>query len=138
MEMIPPEVCEIRTVWSFESSVPLVVMKPRSAGICSRSDGTFGLSRSECTLSNCRMTTCWIPFPRLHVDIANAVPGESPARPTVHKPTKASPSPNSRARTPTNRAHITLRHLRPTDRFLTVRANPRTRRATYFRRVGEL
>ena len=45
-------VCAISGVWLFESIVPLSVMKFSSAGICSRSDSTFGLSRLKWTLSN--------------------------------------------------------------------------------------
>ena len=49
---IPPAVWEISTVWSFVSSVPLSLMKLSRFGICSRSDGTLGLSRRKCVLSN--------------------------------------------------------------------------------------
>ena len=49
---IPVAVCEISAVWSFAIIVPLPVMKLRKCGICSRSDGTFALSRKRCVLSN--------------------------------------------------------------------------------------
>src|SRR4029078_3027136 len=42
---IPFPVRAIRTVGSFVSSVPFPRMKFSRCGICSRSDGTFGLSR---------------------------------------------------------------------------------------------
>src|SRR5262245_24915910 len=57
---IPFAVCEMRTVWSFVSNVPLLRMKFRRLGICSRSDGTFGLSRRKCTLSKMKKITCWM------------------------------------------------------------------------------
>src|SRR6476660_1250244 len=44
-------------VWSFVNSVPLPRKKFNRCGICSRSDGTFGLSRRKWTLSNVRKTT---------------------------------------------------------------------------------
>ena len=91
-------VCEIRTVWSLVSSVPLLVRKLRSAGICSRSDGTFGLSRSEWTLSNCRITTCWTPFPRLHA--ASALAGAIADRASVPRPNAATTHPSNHPRTP--------------------------------------
>jgi hypothetical protein len=56
--MIPPAVCEIRIVWSLLSSVPFAVRKFFRFGICSRSEGTFGLSRNRCVLSNWIETTC--------------------------------------------------------------------------------
>ena len=56
--------CAIIGVWLFESIVPLFVMKFSSAGICSRSDSTFGLSRLKWTLSNVISMTCWMPFAR--------------------------------------------------------------------------
>src|ERR1700749_811226 len=42
--------------------VPFCVMKLSRFGICSKSDGTLGLSRVKCTLSNSMYTTCLI-FP---------------------------------------------------------------------------
>src|SRR6266700_6253479 len=51
-------------------------MKFSRLGICSRSDGTFGLSRVKCVLSNCTKITCWIwPWAELswHVPAAEAV-----------------------------------------------------------------
>src|SRR5262249_19292 len=41
-------------------------MKLRRFGIFSTSDGTLGLSRKKCTLSNVMLITCWIPFPSEH------------------------------------------------------------------------
>src|SRR5262249_13870419 len=41
-------------------------MKASSVGICSRSEGTSGLSRVKCTLSNVMWITCWMPFPSWH------------------------------------------------------------------------
>src|SRR5256885_5508240 len=55
---IPFAVCEIRTVWLFVISVPLLRMKLSRCGICSRSDGTFGLSRKRWTLSKTMEITC--------------------------------------------------------------------------------
>src|SRR3954454_9868805 len=68
---IPFAVCEIRTVWSFVSSVPLPRMKFSRCGICWRSDGTFGLSLRKWTLSKMMKTTCLMfPFADFswHVD----------------------------------------------------------------------
>src|SRR3954454_9684962 len=59
---IPFAVCEMRTLWSFVSRAPMLRMKFSRFGICSRSDGTFGLSRRKCTLSKIVKTTCLI-FP---------------------------------------------------------------------------
>src|SRR5205807_4742695 len=53
----------ISGVWWLVSSVPLFSMKLSRCGICSRSDGTFGLSRKKCTLSNVICTTCCTPLP---------------------------------------------------------------------------
>ena len=49
---MPVAVCEISAVWSLASSLPLPLMKLSRCGICSRSDGTFGLSRRKWVLSN--------------------------------------------------------------------------------------
>ncbi len=54
-------------MWLFESSVPLPSMKFSRFGSISRSDGTFGLSRKKCTLSNVIWTTCLTPLPRWQV-----------------------------------------------------------------------
>lgn len=62
--MLSSAVCAINGVWLFESIVPWLVMKFWSAGICSRSDRTFGLSRLKWTLSNVISITCLTPFPR--------------------------------------------------------------------------
>jgi hypothetical protein len=51
---IPVAVWEISAVWSLAIIVPFPVMKLSRFGICSRSDGTFGLSRRRCVLSNWR------------------------------------------------------------------------------------
>ena len=70
---MPSAVWEINIVWSLDSSDPLSFMKSYSAGICSMSDGTLGLSRCRWTLSNCRMITCLMaPFPRRHAAAALA------------------------------------------------------------------
>src|ERR1700752_3729951 len=53
-------------VCEFENTVPFCSRKLSRCGICSRSDGTFGLSRKKCTLSNTMLTTCWTPLPRGH------------------------------------------------------------------------
>ena len=47
-------VCAISGVWWSASRTPLWVRKFSRFGICSRSLGTFGLSRVKWTLSNCR------------------------------------------------------------------------------------
>src|SRR5262245_48351522 len=41
-------------------------MKSTSAGICSRSESTFGLSRVKWTLSKVMWTTCLMPLPSWH------------------------------------------------------------------------
>src|SRR5262245_25846502 len=50
-------------VWWLESIVPLASMKLSSVGICSRSEGTSGLSRVKCTLSKVMWITCSMPLP---------------------------------------------------------------------------
>src|SRR5450759_592351 len=65
-------------VCSLVSRVPWPLMKLSRAGICSRSDGTLGLSRTKCVLSKTRLTTCWTPFPRSQLDAA-ALDGDSSA-----------------------------------------------------------
>ena len=47
----------------FENTVPLPSRKFSRCGICSRSDGTFGLSRKKWTLSNTMLMTCLTPLP---------------------------------------------------------------------------
>ena len=42
-------------------------------GMSSRSDGTFGLSRKKCTLSNVSCTTCLIPLPSLHETVIRVI-----------------------------------------------------------------
>jgi hypothetical protein len=51
-------------VCEFEKTVPFDFRKSSRCGICSRSDGTFGLSREKWTLSKTILITCWTPFPR--------------------------------------------------------------------------
>src|SRR5262249_23583426 len=53
-------VCEMSGVWWLSSITPLVSIKLSRCGICSRSDGTLGLSRVKCTLSNWISMTCWM------------------------------------------------------------------------------
>ena len=50
----------------FDITTPLLWRNFMSVGICSRSDGTFGLSRKKCTLSNVMLMTCWTPLPKWH------------------------------------------------------------------------
>ena len=57
-------------VCSLVSSVPLPFRKFSSAGICSRSDGTFGLSRVKCVLSKTMLITCCTPLPSAQLDDA--------------------------------------------------------------------
>src|SRR3954453_15780036 len=57
-------VCAIRGVCELGKTVPFDLRKFSSVGICSRSDGTFGLSRKKWTLSNTMLTTCCTPWPR--------------------------------------------------------------------------
>src|SRR6516164_3495754 len=45
--------------------MPFCRRKLSRFGICSRSDGTFGLSRRRCTLSNWIWMRCLIPLPKL-------------------------------------------------------------------------
>src|SRR5262245_24470834 len=83
----------MRIVWSLESSVPLDVRKPLSAGICSRSDGTLAASRARCVLSNWSTITCLTapPGPRLHVLAACAVPGAHAAAASANAPATTHP-----------------------------------------------
>ena len=60
--MMSSAVCAMSGVWLLDRSVPLSVMKFSSAGICSRSDSTFGLSLLKCVLSNVISITCLTPF----------------------------------------------------------------------------
>jgi hypothetical protein len=61
--MLSSAVCAMSGVCMFDRTVPLALRKRSSVGICSRSDGTFGLSRKKWTLSNTIWTTCWTPLP---------------------------------------------------------------------------
>ena len=61
-------VCAISGVWLFDRNVPLFSKKFSRLGIISRSDGTLGLSRKKCTLSNVSCTTCLTPLPRWQFD----------------------------------------------------------------------
>ena len=56
-------VCAMSGVWLFDRNVPLFSKKFSRFGIISRSEGTFGLSRKKCTLSNVSWTTCLMPLP---------------------------------------------------------------------------
>src|SRR5215469_38291 len=70
-------VCEMRTAWWLPSKVPVCWRKFSRWGICSRSEGTFGLSRVKWTLSNTTKITCWIlprAGSRLHDGPADAEP----------------------------------------------------------------
>src|SRR6266568_4639204 len=55
--MMSSAVCAISGVCSLASRVPLWVRKFSRFGICSRSDGTFGLSLLKWTLSKVNSTT---------------------------------------------------------------------------------
>src|SRR2546423_14044705 len=63
-------VCEISGVCSLVRTVPFDSRKLRRWGICSRSEGTFGLSRVKCVLSKTMLITCWTPLPRWQLDDA--------------------------------------------------------------------
>src|SRR5260370_16746958 len=67
----------MRGVWVLESIVAFFSMKLSRFGICSRSDGTFGLSRKKCTLSNVICTTCCTPLPSEQAGDAVVVAAES-------------------------------------------------------------
>ncbi len=64
MATLSSAVCAISGVCMFDSTVPLCFRNVNSVGICSRSDGTLGLSRKKCTLSKVRLMTCETPLPR--------------------------------------------------------------------------
>ena len=87
----------ISGVWLLDNIVPLPSMKFNRFGIISRSDGTFGLSRKKCTLSNMIWTTCLTPLPRWQVlsvvawKLTRAVPAVVAASPGVACPARASP-----------------------------------------------
>src|SRR5260370_33080743 len=57
-------------VRSLARSVPLPFKKLIRADICSRSDGTFGLSRVKWVLSKTMLMTCWTPLPSRQLDEA--------------------------------------------------------------------
>src|SRR5579862_3958740 len=64
-------VCAISGVWLFDRIVPLFSKKFSRLGICSRSEGTLGLSRKKCTLSKVSWTTCWMPLPRWQLELSS-------------------------------------------------------------------
>src|SRR5690242_1168379 len=68
MVRLSSAVCAIIGVCTLDMSVPFCSRKLLRCGISSRSDGTFGLSRNRCTLSNTIETTCETPLPSWHVD----------------------------------------------------------------------
>src|SRR6266513_2091755 len=72
MVKLSSAVCAISGVCTFDSTVPLDCRKLSRCGICSRSDGTFGLSRKKCTLSNTMLTTCFTPLPSPHPRVVSA------------------------------------------------------------------
>src|SRR3954447_8809138 len=76
--MLSSAVCAINGVCMLDSTVPLSLRNRYSVGICSRSDGTLGLSRKKCTLSKVMLMTCFTPFPSLQDPAA-----EDPAAPTA-------------------------------------------------------
>src|SRR3954464_7962149 len=63
MVRLSSAVCAISGVCVLENTVPLDFRKLSRCGICSRSEGTLGLSREKCTLSNTMLMTCWTPLP---------------------------------------------------------------------------
>src|SRR5260370_39630144 len=67
----------MRGVWVLESIVAFFSMKLSRFGICSRSDGTFGLSRKKRTLSNVICTTCCTPLPSEQAGDAVVVAAEA-------------------------------------------------------------
>src|SRR5215468_732648 len=73
----------ISGVCEFEKTVPLLFRKFNRCGICSRSDGTFGLSREKCTLSNTMLITCLTPLPRLHDGAAAALSARAAVGPAL-------------------------------------------------------
>src|SRR6266496_6267068 len=88
MVRLSSAVCAISGVCTFDSTVPLDCRKLSRCGICSRSDGTFGLSRKKCTLSNTMLTTCFTPLPRPHPLVVSA-PAVTGALPTTAAPLAA-------------------------------------------------
>src|SRR5579875_424657 len=62
----------IRGVCELENTVPYCSRKWSRCGICSRSEGTFGLSREKWTLSKTMLITCRIPLPSWHVGVTSA------------------------------------------------------------------
>src|SRR5207244_5297869 len=63
-------VLEVHGVCPWVRSVLFDFRKLSRCGICSRSDGTFGLSRVKCVLSKTMLITCWTPLPRWQLDDA--------------------------------------------------------------------
>src|SRR5262249_11990143 len=61
----------MRTVWLFVRRVPLLRMKRSRFGICSRSDGTLGLSRRKCDVIENQID-----------DMLNVAPGRVELTPT--------------------------------------------------------
>ena len=63
-------------------------------GICSRSEGTLGLSLKKCTLSKVMLMTCWTPLPSWQPEAAGcedvaAAAGPAPLVYAAPAPTRA-------------------------------------------------
>jgi hypothetical protein len=71
--------------------VPFVLRKFSRCGICSRSDGTFGLSREKWTLSKTMLITCLTPLPSWQgaVGAVAAVAAAASPPPAIAMPTAA-------------------------------------------------
>src|SRR5271155_1246699 len=132
-------VCAISGVWLLDRKVPLPSKKFSRFGSISRSDGTFGLSRKKCTLSNVICTTCWIPLPRRQLDelssasvAALAGVADRSALPVAANDAPAGPSMPSRAAelaVAVTRTHLARRPARPAFRRLFMSVPLRTCRA---------
>ncbi len=79
MARLSSAVCAMSGVCMFESTVPFASRKCSRVGICSRSEGTFGLSLKKCTLSKVMLMTCWTPLPSWHCPAAEATAGAAGA-----------------------------------------------------------
>src|SRR6516164_2588929 len=121
--MMSSAVWAIIGVWLLESMVPLDSMKSLSAGSCSMSEGTFGLSRLKWTLSKVISMTCltplasWQPAPGAGAATAAVTGGpasiaNTPAR--VKPPTRTDPTATRSCRK--SRPPLDLRLLAPRHR----------------------
>src|SRR5712691_671634 len=100
-------------------------MKLSRLGICSRSEGTFGLSRVKWVLSNWMLITCWIwTLAEFSWQVPFAVPWIGAAVTLVAKPTNAAPTSGTSAASESSlrRSRPVTTHLRLQKRQVDVKS----------------